>query len=86
MENPLYDCLIIGSGPAGLSAGNILKTLGYKICILEKESIPGGKLNLYHELFPCNESATEVLKKMLKPVDSLIRTSIDLCEISKTGE
>lgn len=39
-----YDCIIIGAGPAGVSAALYLKRANKRICIIEK-SYPGGKLN-----------------------------------------
>jgi heterodisulfide reductase subunit A len=80
------DCLIIGAGPAGLRAGTVLNTLGHEVCILEKEEIPGGKLNIWYELFPHNESASEILEKMLHDNRSIIRTSVTIKNISGTKE
>ena len=37
----MYDCIIIGGGPAGLTAGIYLARANKKILILEKESIGG---------------------------------------------
>ncbi|MDD4900444.1 MAG: NAD(P)/FAD-dependent oxidoreductase [Candidatus Omnitrophica bacterium] len=37
-----YDCIIIGAGVGGLSAGLKLSTLGKKILLLEKQPVPGG--------------------------------------------
>lgn len=39
-----YDCIIIGAGPAGISAAIYLQRAGRKIVIIEKE-YPGGRLN-----------------------------------------
>ena len=79
-----FDCIIVGAGPAGLKAGNILQNYGHKVCILEKEEAPGGKLTIWHELFPHNESAREVLPHMLSDVRPLIRTSVNIKKISRT--
>lgn len=35
---------IVGSGPAGLSAGFFLRSFGYEVTIIEKEKVPGGLL------------------------------------------
>jgi heterodisulfide reductase subunit A len=80
------DCIIVGAGPAGLKAGNILKNYGYKVCILEKEEVPGGKLTVWHELFPHNEPAHEVLQHMLSDMMPLIRTSVNIKKISRTTD
>lgn len=44
MDNKLYDCIIIGSGVAGMTASIYLKRAGYDILVLEKH-IPGGQIN-----------------------------------------
>lgn len=45
MNNELFDCLIIGAGPCGISAGIELKNKGQNVAIIEK-STPGGKINV----------------------------------------
>jgi len=81
-----FDCVIVGAGPAGLRAGNILSTLGHEVCILEKEKIPGGKLNIWYELFPHNEPAHKILIEMLAYNRSMIRTSVDIRNITRINE
>ena len=44
--------IIIGGGPAGLEAASTLGSAGYKVTVLEKEEQTGGKLRLWHKLFP----------------------------------
>lgn len=44
-----YDVIIVGAGPAGMSAALTAYPLGIKILLLEK-SMPGGKLNTYQTL------------------------------------
>ena len=44
-----YDVLIIGAGPAGLTAGIYAARAGAKVGIVEK-SAPGGKANLANDL------------------------------------
>lgn len=41
----MYDCIIVGMGPAGMSAGIYAKRSGLKTLILEKKS-PGGLINI----------------------------------------
>jgi thioredoxin reductase (NADPH) len=44
-----FDVLIIGAGPAGMSAALAAKQSGFHVALLEK-SMPGGKLNTYQTL------------------------------------
>jgi thioredoxin reductase (NADPH) len=44
-----FDVLIVGAGPAGMSAALAAKQAGFHVAILEK-SMPGGKLNTYQTL------------------------------------
>jgi prolycopene isomerase len=37
-----YDAIVIGSGMAGLMAGNALVKQGYRVLMLEKHAVPGG--------------------------------------------
>ena len=39
----IYDSIIIGAGPAGMSAGIYLKNANKNVLIIEKE-VPGGKI------------------------------------------
>jgi len=43
-----YDVIIIGSGLGGLQCGYILSKHGLKVCILEKNRLPGGCLQSFH--------------------------------------
>ena len=44
----MYDCIIIGSGPAGLSAAVYGKRAGMDILVIEKQPVSGGQiLNTY---------------------------------------
>jgi diapolycopene oxygenase len=44
----LYDVVVIGAGLGGLSAGIALAAQGKKVCILEKNSRAGGKMDEVH--------------------------------------
>lgn len=43
-----YDIIIIGSGLGGLICGNILSKEGFKVCVLEKNTRPGGCMQSYN--------------------------------------
>jgi len=81
-----FDCIIVGAGPSGLKAARILKDCGHKVCLLEKEEVPGGKLNTWHELFPHNESAQAILQQMLSDLESSILTSIKIKAITRIAD
>jgi flavin-dependent dehydrogenase len=38
--NPRYDCIVIGGGPAGATAGTVLAQHGRRVAILEREAFP----------------------------------------------
>jgi len=42
-----YDIIIIGSGIGGLMSAFVLSKHGYNVCLLEKNSKPGGTLQSY---------------------------------------
>ncbi|MDR9404836.1 MAG: FAD-dependent oxidoreductase, partial [Halothece sp. Uz-M2-17] len=50
-----YDCIIVGSGPAGASAGYHLAKRGYSVLILEKESLPRYK--------PCGGGVSPIIQE-----------------------
>ena len=69
-KNEVYDLIIIGSGPAGLSAGINAGRSGLRTLILETEGV-GGKAvgaSLYenHPGFPDGIMATELVERMEK--------------------
>ncbi|MBD5522667.1 MAG: thioredoxin-disulfide reductase [Lachnospiraceae bacterium] len=46
----MYDLIIIGSGPAGLSAAVYGKRAGFNILVIEKDSMSGGQVLNTHEV------------------------------------
>lgn len=64
------EALILGAGPAGLSAALSLARIGFQTHLVEMSNKPGGMLNLISRLYPGNERASEKLKPYLDEVES----------------
>jgi heterodisulfide reductase subunit A2 len=60
--------VIVGGGPAGLSAAAALGTTSHRILILEKTPETGGKLKKWYHLFPNFTGASEVLQLLKAPL------------------
>jgi heterodisulfide reductase subunit A len=54
--------LVIGAGPAGLSAAAALAGLGFAVHLAERTAAAGGLLNLVSRTYPAGESGPEKLK------------------------
>ena len=51
----IYDCIIVGAGPAGGAAAYHLAKDGHKVLVIEKESLPRYK--------PCGGGVSPVIRK-----------------------
>ncbi len=62
--------LIVGGGPAGLSAARALSSVGRRVTLIEKESMLGGApiLSGYARLVPSGEWASEAIGRMVSAV------------------
>src|SRR5688572_9189655 len=81
----MYDVIIIGGGPAGLSAAIWCGDLGLKYCLIEGASEPGGQLRLIHlpvKNYPGipSISSSEFLKNLVGSLhgDSSVRLGADV--------
>ena len=80
----IYDTLIIGAGPAGITSAVELQKLGYKVAILESY-MPGGKVNIAPRVdnFPGYtkisgpDLAFEFFKKMNEAKVEMIPTKVN---------
>ena len=63
------EAMIVGAGPAGLSAAYTLARLGFKVNLVERASSPGGMLNLISHVYPSDEKASEKIKAFVDEVD-----------------
>lgn len=77
--------LVIGSGPAGLSATKELLNMGVDVVIVEKESYLGGtpKKLKYSLLFPELRPASEVIDPLIKSADGAKKYMESIIESAK---
>ncbi|MXW47496.1 MAG: CoB--CoM heterodisulfide reductase iron-sulfur subunit A family protein [Gammaproteobacteria bacterium] len=82
--------LVVGGGPAGLSAAKSLASIGQNVTLVEKEEILGGApiLSGYAKLVPSGEWASEAIGRMVRSAENSksieIHTSTKVTEL--TGE
>jgi len=62
--NPKKHITVIGGGIAGMEAAGILANLNYKVTIVEKQTISGGKLNDWNNLFPDFSSPEKIVSDL----------------------
>ena len=69
------EALVIGAGPAGLSAACGLARLGFKTHLVDRGSAPGGLLNVITKTYPIDEPGPEKIKNLVDETgrNSLIR-------------
>lgn len=72
--------LIVGGGPAGLSAAHAAATAGRKVILVEKEDRLGGApiLSGYARLVPSHEWASDVIGAMVKRVEDNANIEVKL--------
>jgi len=90
--NNHYEAIIIGAGPAGLTAGIYLSRSKIKTLILD-QGIAGGQLILTHEIanYPGVENISgyalsNIMKKQALSFGCTIKTNLSLAEISLKNE
>jgi thioredoxin reductase (NADPH) len=90
--NNHYDAIVIGAGPAGLTAGIYLSRAKMKTLILDEGTV-GGQLVLTHEIanYPGVESISGyqlagIMKKQAKSFGCVIKSNISVQRIELDGE
>ncbi len=79
-EKPMK-CIVVGAGPAGITAAITLAKKGHTVKLYEKSSLPGGQFRLA-PLFTLKESMNRPLNSMIKQlensnVDTVYNTEVD---------
>jgi len=69
------EALVIGAGPAGLSAAAGLARLGFRTHLIDRGSAPGGLLNVVTKTYPADEPGPQKIKSFVDETNknSLIR-------------
>jgi thioredoxin reductase (NADPH) len=87
-----YDAIVIGAGPAGLSAGIYLSRARVKTLIIN-EGVAGGQMILTHEIanYPGVESISgyqlsNIMKKQAQSFGCDIMTNVSVSNLSLAGE
>src|SRR5665647_1185339 len=87
-----YDAIVLGAGPAGLTAGIYLSRAKLKTLILDEGTI-GGQMVLTHEIanYPGVESISgyqlaNIMKKQAKNFGCVIKSNISVQQIELEGE
>ena len=87
-----YDAIVVGAGPAGLTAGIYLSRARYKTLIID-EGVAGGQMVLTHEIanYPGVESISgyqlsNIMKKQAKSFGCDIKTNVTVSGFDLTGE
>jgi thioredoxin reductase (NADPH) len=91
-SNNHYDAIVIGAGPAGLTAGIYLSRAKLKTLILDEGTV-GGQMVLTHEIanYPGVESISgyqlaSIMKKQAKSFGCVIKSNISVQRIELKGE
>ena len=84
MDNKILDCVIIGAGPAGVSASVYAKRYNLDFVIIEKDSLPGGKASIPHMVenyigFPDGIQGYEISERFEKHLKNLNVTVKNYC-------
>lgn len=72
----MFDCIIVGSGPAGIAASIYAKRYNLDLFLTDKNSLPGGKTTIPHSIeniigFPGGISGYELSERLSNQLNNL---------------
>jgi thioredoxin reductase (NADPH) len=84
---PVYDLIIIGSGPAGLAASVYAAAEGLKVVVLEREA-PGGQAGSSPKIenylgFPMGLSGVDFTRRAMTQAERLGAEIVSACEVAR---
>jgi heterodisulfide reductase subunit A len=62
------ESMVVGGGVSGLTAALDIARKGFKVYLVEKKDVLGGRLNELHNLFPAMNSAQDIVKDLVSRV------------------
>ena len=63
------EAMVVGAGPAGLSAACAIARSGFKVHLVERGGGPGGMLNLISHVYPSDVKASEKIRMLVDEVE-----------------
>ena len=74
----MYDCIIVGAGPAGLSCAYYLAIDGYDVTVFEKQQRLGGMLTLGIPSFVLEKNVVDAEIDVLRELGVTFKTGVEV--------